>query len=283
MVRRITVEDGHITRLKQIMDKEAVAVSMEGQKVRSALYASDYGQCMRKQWMQFFPEEYQPEVPMTPRTARIFQNGNAVHERLSGYLHRVKKLNFREEIDVPRDELEVHGRCDGLMELDDQFMVVDFKSTNRNMIRQAKDEHIGQITWYMMMWKKLRKDLKEDFGFKEHDVISAKDLVGVESLSGRTLQDLSDIDKMLMFTQGEIRSELIYESKPTQNTYHFPVDYDEDRAEKVKLWFQQLDWHVRSKVRPNVHWDKAKFPCKWGSSPSTAGRCPFYDYCWGEK
>jgi len=244
------------------------------------MYASDYGQCLRKQWYQFFPEDYVPEVPITPRVARIFQTGDDVHERLSEYLRREAGLNFKDEVDVPRDDLDVHGRCDGIATLDSQSLVIEFKSMKQSTIRFPKDEHVGQITWYMTMWRLLRAKLKEDFAFKVTDMISEKDLVGVTSLSGRTVDDLDDVERWLMFGQGEIRGEIIYESKVNSHTYHFPVDYDEDRAQKVRLWFEQLDWHVKKKIKPNVLYDQTKFPCSWGTG-SSAGKCPFYDICWG--
>jgi hypothetical protein len=200
-----------------------------------------------------------------------------VHERLSDYL-KSADIEFVDEVDVPRDYLDVHGRCDGICVIDSQAVVVEFKSINRRTVTAPKDEHVGQITWYMVMWKELRKNLKEDFGFGEFDIIYEKDLLGVTSLSGRTLDDLTVSERWLLFTQGEIRGELIYESKQTQQLFNFNVDFDQDRADKVRLWFIQLKWHVEHKQLPIVHYKQSSFPCSWSS-----GKCQYYDYCWNDE
>ena len=274
MVERFELGPKKKTRLQMIIDDQTVAENKERQKVRTSAYASDYGSCMRKTFFQFFPQEY-PQPDFEPRLLRVFANGNDVHERLGSYLKRQTEIDFRDELDVPQDELNVHGRCDGICTIDGQAVVVEFKSINKEFVESARDEHVGQLTWYMSMFKKLRQQLKEDFGYKEFDSLSEEDLVGVTSLSGRTLESMSHVEKWLLLTQGEIRGEIIYESKQTNELYHFPLDYDEDRAQKVRLWFQQLNWHVKDKTVPKVFYEPNRFPCSWGS-----GRCPFYKECW---
>jgi hypothetical protein len=196
-------------------------------------------------------------------------------------LKKQAEINFRDEIDVPRNELDVHGRCDGICQINDQAIVVEFKSINKNIVYEPKEEHVGQLTWYMGMWKKLRDDLKEDFGFDKDAVVRESDLVGMEGASGRIASELNDIERWLIFTQGEMRGEIIYESKSTNQTYHFPIIYDEAMFKKVQVWFQQLEWHVKHKQFPAVRYDKTLFPCQWGSG-ATFGRCAYYEHCWGK-
>lgn len=262
------------TRIKSIIDEKTVEAANEKQKVRSSMYASDYGQCMRKVWYQFFPDEF-PIEALEPRVLRIFANGNDVHERLASYLKRELGIDFHDEINVPRDDLDVHGRCDGICTIDGQAVIVEFKSINLEKVDKAKEEHIGQLTWYMHMFKKLKTDLKEDFGFKDVDFVSESEIVGMESLSGRHLEDLNYVEKWLLFSQGEVRGEIIYESKQNQSTFHFPLDYDIDRAKKVRLWFEQLKWHIDNKEIPNVKYNPNYFPCSWKT-----GACPYWGTCW---
>ena len=280
MVKRFNTEPNQKTRLQIIIDDQTVKMNEEKQKVRTSMYASDYSQCMRKVYFAFFPKKY-PVEKFEPRVLRIFANGNDVHERLGSYLKRQEELDFHDEVDVPRDELDVHGRCDGFCTLDTQAVVVEFKSINKDIVEEAHEEHIGQLTWYLSMFKSLRKDLKEDFGYTEFDLVEEQDLVGQVALSGRTVEGLTPVERWLMFTQGEIRGEIIYESKPNQSLHHFPLDYDEDRAKKVRLWFQQLDWHVKDQTVPNVLYEPNRFPCSWGGfNGKASGRCPYYDVCW---
>ena len=272
------------TKLKKVIDKQSIAwnaarVAERGDRPRS-LYASDYGSCMRKTWFQFFPEEY-PIGDFDPRTLRIFHNGEDVHERLSSYLRNEVGLDFSDEIDVPRDNLEVHGRCDGICTVDERAVVVEFKSINRKTVYEPKEEHTGQLMWYMTMWRMLRDDLRADFGFAPDAVITAKDIVGKVGNSGRKSEDLSKEEKWILLTQGDIQGELIYESKQCQETFHFSFEYDPEKVAKVRLWFEQVDWHVAHKKMPAVRYDKSKFPCSWGKG-NGAGRCAYFEECWGK-
>lgn len=273
------------THLQEILDRQCLEANEEARAERNgkprSLYASDYGACMRKVWMQFFPEEFEQEKP-DARVIRIFNNGDAVHIRLSSYLKRELDIDFRDELNVPRDELDVHGRCDGICTVRDQAVVVEFKSINKDYVSEPKEEHIGQVTWYMEMFRMLRRDLREDFGFAEDDTVVEEDLIGQVSLSGRTLESLDHVERWLLLTQGEIAGEIIYESKPTNHTFHFSVPYSEDRAKKVRTYFEALKWHVENKQMPRVNYNAGKYPCSWGYGMK-AGRCPFYQYCWGEK
>jgi hypothetical protein len=129
--------------------------------------------------------------------------------------------------------------------------------------------------WYMGMMRKLRHDLYDDFGFKEGDAIEEHDL-HTPSASGRVLETLTPMEKWLLLTQGEIRGELIYEAKPNNSIYHFPVAWDEGAFKGVKLWFEQVKWHVDNKQMPKVTNLPSKFPCSW-----RGGKCQFYEKCWG--
>lgn len=285
MVKRAMFKDYNETSLKRIIDEQSIAWNEErlaarGPKSRT-LYASDYGACMLKIWRQFFPEEF-PTGELDSRTMRIFHNGEDVHRRLSGYLGKASGIWFKEEVDVPRDGLEVHGRCDGICTVDERAVVVEFKSINQRSVQQPKEEHVGQLTWYMAMWRKARKELKEDFGFAEDAFVVESECEGIESASGRSIADLSEVERWLLLTQGEIVGEIVYESKQTNETHHFLVEWDARRYERVRLWFEQLKWHVENKIAPSVRYERSRYPCSWGMGGSV-GRCPYYEQCWGDE
>jgi len=279
MVLRFKPEYGNArkTKLGEIIDKQSVASNQEKKKIRSSMYASDYGQCLKRCYFQFFPDEYPADSDIDARTARIFSNGDAVHERLGGYLKREESLDFHDEVTVPRDDLDVHGRCDGILVLDGAALVVEFKSINKDDVVESKPEHIGQLTFYLGMFRQLRKDLKEDFGFVEDEQLDEDDLQ-TTSLSGRTFETLTHVEKWLLLTQGEIRGELIYESKSTNEVFAFPVDFDQTRFDEIRNWFTQLKWHVENKEIPNVKYYPSKFPCSWGR-----GKCSYWETCHGQK
>jgi CRISPR/Cas system-associated exonuclease Cas4 (RecB family) len=274
--------DGNETALKKIIDKQCVAKSVEDRngKVRTSLYASDYGQCARRVFCQFFPEKY-PQEEISPRTIRVFQTGDKFHELLGEYLKRESGLEFQDEREIPRDALDVHGRCDGLAMIDGRMVVVEFKSINKASMYDAKDEHIGQLTWYMAMWNKLRCELREDFGIGPEEDVSAG-LQGEVGRSGRRYEDLSLEEQKALRSNAEPVGELIYISKQSQELFHFSVDWDAQRVKKVRDWFEMVKWHVDHRVVPNVRYQKDRWPCSWGKTEKTYGKCPFYRICYGE-
>jgi len=271
------------TYLHEVLDKQSVLANQEKQRLRTAMYASDFSSCLRKCWFQFFPEQYPSDGLIDARTARIFENGNAVHTRLGGYLKREEGLDFHDELDVPRDELEVHGRCDGICRVNEQAIVVEFKSINKDEMGEPKSEHIGQVLWYIGMMRILRQDLREDFGLVEGEMVDEDDLK-FESASGRTWETMSVMERWLLTTQGEIKGEIIYESKGTQEITAFSVEFNESSFKEIRLWFEQLKWHVENKEMPRVNYYPSKFPCSWGSEfKKNSGKCQFYGRCWGGK
>ena len=168
MVLRFTpMESGIATPLKKIIDAKSVEKNNEKRKVRSSLYASDYGSCQRKVFFQMFPEDFPSEGEIDARVARVFANGNAVHERLGVYLRMEPSLRFVDEVDVPRCELDIHGRCDGIVDQNDQMVIVEFKSINKLDVQEPKVEHVGQVTLYMHQFTMLRSKLREEFGVGE--------------------------------------------------------------------------------------------------------------------
>jgi hypothetical protein len=283
VVKRVSFVRGGavITPLKLLIDRLTVEHndflrSHRAGRART-LYASDYGQCMRKVWFQFFPDLF-PVGELDSRVLRIFHNGEAVHDRLSAYLRRELSLDFVDELDVPRDSLDVHGRCDGVCVVDNQAVVVEFKSINRSVVSSPKPEHVGQLLWYMAMWRLLREQLRAEFRLAPGVVASPVLLSGVVGCSGRTVDSLSFDESWVLFTSGDIVGELIYESKQTQETFHFPVLFSEDKFSVVRSWFESLKSFVDSGVMPVVSYDRSRFPCSWGRG-SSFSRCPYFDIC----
>ena len=285
MVKRFdssTMEPVKESAVKSIIDKQSVESAKQDRKVRTALYASDYGQCQRKVWFQFFPEDFPPDADHTPRMYRIFANGNDVHVRLSRYLNRETEIEFVEEVNVPRDELDVHGRCDGICTIDNQATVVEFKSINLKEVEEPKTEHQGQLMWYLHMFMKLRKDVKEDFGFAPDDVVVIDSMAGEVGLSGTLFEDLNRVEKWLMASHGPVRGEVIYESKHTQEIFAFPIDYDEGKAKAIEQWYGQVKQYVDAKNIPPVRYKAGSYPCSWGWGKNR-GTCQYFETCWGKN
>jgi len=267
------------SKFKIIIDEQSLAWNKERQLERGdkkrTLYASDYGQCMRKIFFSHFPDEFD-QGEFDPRTLRIFHNGEDVHRRLQDYLTKAN-IAFLEEVDVPRDELNVHGRCDGLAMMHNKFHVLEFKSINSDYVQGPKDEHEGQISWYMHMFELMRQDLREEFSMPDGMSLTQEQLKDTVSSLRRKFDELTVVEKMLLLSESEVQGELIYEAKGTQQIFAFPVQLDAGRFEKIRNWFKEMQQFVDKKERPEVRYDKRKYPCQWKN-----GSCQFFKECYGE-
>ena len=262
---------------KQIIDEQSRLRNEAKKKIRTALYASDVFQCQRKVFMQFFPEVFEQEA-IDPRTARIFANGEDVHIRLGAYFHEDGRVQFQDEISVPMGEVDVHGRCDGLANLQGQVYILEFKSINKKFVTEAKEEHVGQLMYYLHMFEQKRAALRKEFGIDEGELVTDEHLPNLVGVTGRLFGNLDGVEKMLLLASGQIRGEIIYEAKPTQELFHFSVEYDPLKAEKVLQWFRQVQKCLDEMTLPHVTYDAGRFPCQWRS-----GKCPMFEYCHGQK
>jgi hypothetical protein len=238
---------------------------------------------MRKVFFQFFPDKYPPETGIDARLARIFANGEQVHVRLGGYIASDPNVTFRDEINVPIGDVNVHGRCDGVVRLDGQTYILEFKSIHQRVVYEPKSEHVGQLMYYLHQFEQKRKLLREEFGLAEGDIVVENESTMVmKGNAGRCFAELDDVEKDLLLSFGELKGEIIYESKASQDLFSFPLSYDEEKAKEVLMWFRTMQDHIDKQDVPVVHYDKSRFPCQWGSGKSV-GRCPYWELCYGTQ
>jgi len=259
----------------EIIDRKSREFNVARGKARTSLYASDFGQCPRKVFYGMYPEVF-PAEEIDARTARIFANGESVHTRLQKYLADEERIEFESELNVPRDELDVHGRCDGTAFHEGRVFILEFKSINKMVVDEAKSEHIGQIMWYMGMFEKVRRELREEFDVEPFDiVVDVDELVSVKD--GRMGESLTNLEKNLLRASGPVMGEIMYEAKPSQDIFTFPVEYDEKKFQNIRAWFAEVKRAVESGVRPQVRYKPQYYPCAWSVS-----KCPFFDLCYGD-
>ena len=113
-------------------------------------YASSVFQCPKKIFYDF----KLGHAKFSSQTCRIFDNGEAVHERLSKYLRASKKIRLQEE--TPIDPIiigdsSIHGRIDGHVTFKDtgKEHLLEFKSINLDSVASPKKEHVAQLMLYM--------------------------------------------------------------------------------------------------------------------------------------
>jgi hypothetical protein len=113
---------------------------------RKYLYASDIYGCQRKIAMQFKGNQKSFDA----RTLRIFDNGNVTHERIEKYFSQAGMLIESEKV-LPNfiEGIEVHGRLDLLLNIDDEIVIGEIKSINLRNVETPKREHKAQLMFYM--------------------------------------------------------------------------------------------------------------------------------------
>src|SRR3989338_2248269 len=102
---------------------------------RKGFYATDAGQCPRRIYFSF--KKY-PKKDIEPRILRIMHNGDFVHNRLGEALKEqgvIKEENI--EVAIPENDL-IRGRVDAIVEINNEKIIVDFKSINGTKFRMLE-------------------------------------------------------------------------------------------------------------------------------------------------
>lgn len=100
------------------------------------------------------------------RTQRIFDNGTHFHERTQKYMLDSGIL-LLDEVPVLSEEYNIQGHTDGILDLDDEYAILELKSINDNQysgLRSGeKPEHTLQGLVYVYCIESHRKFLREKY------------------------------------------------------------------------------------------------------------------------
>lgn len=103
--------------------------------------ASSIGQCLRSHYFKRLGIE--PTIPLTDITLRKFEAGNIFHDFIQGITEKeVDKLGgvVSNEVEMLDNELDLGGRYDMLIELDDKRILKDIKSQHSGMFHKLQRE-----------------------------------------------------------------------------------------------------------------------------------------------
>jgi len=131
--------------IQKRVDEAILKESLKDERVRKYLYASDVFGCQRKILLEYNGLK---AGGFDARTLRIFDNGNAVHERIIKYL-TLAGLEPQVELSLEPNEPNIHGRLDAKITEDEKLKLVEIKSINLRVVKEAKEEHIAQLHIYM--------------------------------------------------------------------------------------------------------------------------------------
>lgn len=117
---------------------------------RSYFYITEAGKCQRAIWYNF---KKFPKKEMDARLMRVFENGDYTHMRIMSSLFSIGAVKA---IEVALEEDIVHGRCDGIVVINNEPYVLELKSINSygfKKLEAPKPEHIKQLMLYLHFFK----------------------------------------------------------------------------------------------------------------------------------
>lgn len=141
--------DAHLT------EREALSASRRTKRNKPYAYPSMIGDCMRKQVYKMcgYTE------PVSSKLARIFDNGNKMHDRFQTYFTDMGFL-APEDMEVPfiSHEHRVSGRMDGILRAPDGdwSAILELKSANKRDYTKMQNtgplpKHVVQVMLYMAL------------------------------------------------------------------------------------------------------------------------------------
>jgi len=107
------------------------------------------GGCVRAHW--YSANGVAPSEPFTKETLRVFAMGNAVGSFLESALSEAYGDKIKFEIPVISEENDFAGNIDGLLDLGDKLVVLEFKSIRHQgfiRLKEPKPEHAVQVGSY---------------------------------------------------------------------------------------------------------------------------------------
>jgi len=109
-----------------------------------------------------------------PRVKRIFEAGNSFHRRMMRLLFKTPGVRIAStEVQIPQNDI-VKGTCDCIVTVDNENVLIDFKSINKagfGYLKDVKKEHKIQVLLYAYYFK-VKKcaviyECKDDSSLKE--------------------------------------------------------------------------------------------------------------------
>jgi len=148
-----------INEYEEIIDnlyEQSIINQVEKEPTRKSIHVSDLtSDCMRKAWYRL--NDFAKDMKDFKKSLPLF-HGTALHEfcDLQGVEHELSMFCDIKQmrIGIPEHNImdSVKGSMDDLVEIDDELIIVDKKTTKKSIPRQAKDNHIAQMNIYKLLY-----------------------------------------------------------------------------------------------------------------------------------
>lgn len=254
----------------------------DNDRARNVNSPSQAGVCQRANY--YARMGYKQDGTIEPRTRRIFNNGDGVHDRLQGYLEQAGVCLMR-EVPVICDPYTIQGHTDGIVRISkDEIGILEIKSINSNgfsNLKEPKPEHKLQAMVYLYCCEERRKYLRdtykteEDFKksrfsriqyytkhyqhFKDGSKYTRKEKIRMQVKLG--LQ----ADELLWSTPRPITKVVfLYENKDNQDLKEYTVVRDKEVLDYILNRYSELnDYISKQQIPEREGTSKSCTTCRW--------------------
>lgn len=234
--------DEEVKFIKQVMTRGLETQERKGLHA-SAMIVSDNQFCLRQQVLSLYFKQLQGEQ-LPPKTMRIFEEGNAIHEKWQRLFIRAGYGKARTMDRTRMDwDYNISYTPDGVVKIPEFFpypMVLEIKSVNPITFKKmvSHPSAFKQMQFYMFLLIKRAEDIGEWNG---------KD-----------------------YTKGIV----LCDDKGMQDFKTFVYDYDESVVAPIIERCEEVRYFYNNKKVPKKHKDCDSSKCK------LAEKCPMRDACW---
>lgn len=278
-IKIIGAKDGIISLLKtespviSAIDSYLMTITEDIDRKHGWNSPSGVGGCPRANY--FIRMKYPRDIQyQNPRSTRIFNNGDDVHERLQRYLLKSGLLRIK-EAPVYNKEYRILGHTDGLMVINNTIVMLEIKSINDtyfNSLIEPIEHHRKQVTVYMYCMEKLRQRLllgeSTDSIINEYkDIVSSflmsdKKHTREEKIERAVAEITAAVNLINQYKENRIESAIVlYENKNRQDLKEYAVAWDADLIKEILDSYVYLNKCVVEKKCPPTPSDK--FPCRF--------------------
>ena len=266
------------------LDRYLLSLNKEGNDRAIDINApSSAGGCLRASY--YARKQYERDTnAVDPRTRRIFNNGDGVHDRLQGYLEEMGML-LMPEVPLRNNEYNIQGHTDGFLKLsNNEIGILEIKSINDrgfSGLKDAREDHKYQAMIYLYCAEERRRELQDLYPtMKDYEdsledrraeyrtyythLIDGNKYTREEKLAKKVL-DHEKADNILYETMLPVGKVIfIYENKNTQEIKEYCVKRDDDILDPILESYVYLNQCVKTNIiPPREGTNKSTDPCRW--------------------
>lgn len=289
------VEEEELSVIIPTIDKYLMNLSVtDADRAVDVNSPSQVGMCLRARYFARTGLYVSDKKVIAPRTRRIFDNGDSMHDRVQGYLLRAGSLLISEP-PIFNTRYNIQGHSDGLIQHNDSLYVIELKSKKAELfykLDRPDEGHIDQASVYMYCLLSHINNMLGKYGTAAKFIASEPDRRLFYAQLHSHLTDGSKfsraekiefevdnhitVDNLLWdyAAKGKFpdKVSILYENKNDQSLKEFIIKYDPKRVESILADYAYLNDCIVNSEMPPRQSHKTNRLCTW---------CDYIETCWG--